>query len=515
MDRNITYRRLFFMKELRFMLGVRYAHFIRLTALISAMLLSLGLALGGLNSLRKHMDDPFSNTVVVKIPGTYVDYTDEVVNDIMDSSVMAKYNLQGCEFSQKDIEFIYKLGNTWNECRPVHFMMRSLNPQSALTRRILDEDPEILIRKTEHSYGYADPLDQMGFIVTEDMVEKLGLDPQTVSYLPYAHDNDAEFLVMFPVIAVVSKLPDKADMAVLDGLALQMNVQAQGERVLYDVWQSSADFKILFSGADSTAIDGILKKSGLLEKTLRGEYWMQIFPMDKRNALTEVSMYMDDLVDFEARKDMVKELKAMVGGEVKVWLSVGTTASDLTGTGASVKRNSLNFIFDKEGLEGLTEFGILLDSLSGKNLALDLSQIQSSKNFARVANLTYSLGAGMFLFCLLGMVFYMNNMVVNHMERSKSGLGTLSAFGLSIRDLSNIYGGIVISFCLAAYGISLLVVGTIKAVLWIWDLSPVLDLFNPYILIASFVCLSIVMLSVRYAMLGYLRKTPGDLIFKR
>jgi hypothetical protein len=119
------------------------------------------------------------------------------------------------------------------------------------------------------------------------------------------------------------------------------------------------------------------------------------------------------------------------------------------------------------------------------------------------------LGAGMFLFCLLGMVFYMNHMVVNQMERSKQGLGTLSAFGLSIKALSGIYRTIVVTYIFIAFVAAFIVVFCIKLLISFWDFDHLLYVFH------TAICLFFVMISLHFIAMKYLRRTPGDLIFNR
>lgn len=119
------------------------------------------------------------------------------------------------------------------------------------------------------------------------------------------------------------------------------------------------------------------------------------------------------------------------------------------------------------------------------------------------------------MFCLLGMVFYMNHMVQNHLYRNRQGLGTLAAFGLSRRDLNGMYSQIIILYTVFATGVGFLLVLVVKGILELLGTGSYLVILHPYLFVAILLGWGVVILSTRRSIHQYLQKTPGDLIFNR
>lgn len=492
-----------FKREFSALTGKRLGALLRLTLLFTAMILALGGSLGGVRELQTRMKDPFTSSVEIPIPYVQPEFAQAIMDSFLLPAVRDSLKIDEAEFSQVTHEVFLNLADR----APRWFKVRTLKVSSRITDRILGPG-DILLRQVR-SFDPKDPGTQCGFIVTEKMVRDLGLDPATVEYVPMMIGDDAGTLLLMPVIAVVRSLPERTDLAVLESMALllQGDLNQTGLVRLYDIDQ---ELNVILSGdLDSAGFRQLLDSQGLGADVYHTSFQRQRF--DHRKPIYQVRINTTRSLDHAGKAAWVARLRAGTPDQ-GVWLTFPLYCRDLAGQpGISLNKHRLHFLF--HDLSRMSDFERRLGEVS--DLTADLSKIESSKNFDIVARLTFGLSMGLFLFCLLGMVFSMNQLVENHLMRSRAGLGTLAAFGMSRRAFSTLYARVILAFVGLALLISLSFCTLVKGMLYILGKEHLLVLFDGRILLALVLGGLAVFISVRLAISRHLRYSPGDLVFNR
>lgn len=494
---------LFLRREMAALMGHRYQRLYRLSLLIMAMLLALGFALGGLATLRERMDDPFTQTLEVAIPFSGAAEAEQLLQTFLQPAYRDSFFLESGEFAQVSFEWLRHPDTG----RGLLFRTRSLAPASPLTQRILSQDADILIREGPLvANGHPDM--PCGLVVTRDVLLQLGLDPATVQYLPYQLSDLDDFTLLLPVSAVVRRLPDNCDLALSDNMAMLRN-DPYGTG-----WVSPFDqdgrLSLLVPGSNADAIGQRLKEAPFANAITRIK--TEQLELDRTHSYVRTDLFLSENLDMDARQAWRTRLQQYLAPEGRVLLTFPLYCRELPAGGAHVlRKHRINFFFSK--LDRVREFEQSLQQASG--LSVDLSRIESSRNFALVARLTSALSSGLFLFCLLGMVFFMEHLVRAHLHQHRQGLGTMAAFGLSETDLRRIYLAVLLRYNLAASGLAILWTLLIKGLLMVFGNGHLLQLSSLYIPGALVLCWLVVLLSTYRSIQYYLRRTPGDLIFNR
>lgn len=497
------YRRLFVRRELYALMGPAYRRLYRLALLVTAMLLALGFALGGLRTLRERMDDPFTHTLEVPVPFSGVAEADRWKETFLEPASRDSFLIEAAEFSQVSFEWIRHAETGLS----VPLRTRSLAPQSPLTRRILSETGDILLRRGKLDLeGHPDA--PCGLVVTREVLERLGYDPGTMQYIPYQLSDLGDFTLLLPVTAVVRRLPDNCDMAMSDNMAILRNEPyATGLVAPFD---SDGRLSFLVPGKDTAGLENRLRQAPFAADIIRIK--TEALALDQRHPYVRLDLFMSDNLDMAARQVWRDRLQQYLDPDDRVLLTFPVYCRELTAESPfALRKHRINFFFSR--LDRVREFEQSLYQLSG--LSVDLSRIESSRNFALVARLTSALSIALFLFCLLGMVFFMEHLVRSHLHEHRQGLGTLAAFGLSETEMRRMYMQVLLRYTLYATGLAMAATLLVKGLLHAVGQGHLLLLASPFIPAALVLCGLVVLVSTRKSIHFYLRRTPGDLIFNR
>ena len=184
------------------------------------------------------------------------------------------------------------------------------------------------------------------------------------------------------------------------------------------------------------------------------------------------------------------------------------------------------FQFQKDRLTSIQQFNSFLKTETlhdKKTLSIDMSVIESKKNFDLFNKLATLLSMALIFFSIFSIVLYITNLIVSHISKNKMNLGTLKAFGLSNNSIILIYSSISIALITSAfifsYFISALVgnfsINLIARWFEIGDSSTLNYISDSiYSLILFFIIIP--SLCIYYKLWITLRdSTPGDLIYER
>lgn len=497
------YYHILFKREFNALLGSGSRSFIRLVVLLTAMIAAIGFALGGISILRDRMDDPFTYTLDVPIPIGSQDLATSIRDTFLTRESRDSFFIVDGEFSQVTFEWMYNYQDSTSNW----YRTRSLSMDSKLADRILS-DPDILIRRI-HPFSIQDPGSQCGVIATEDAIRAIGLSTATASYLPFTLGDADPYIIYFPLLAIVKRLPDKCDIAVPDPLALLLRSDHDASGFL-SIHERNQDIILLVEEKiDSQTLDKVF--SSLVTKNKVYHFDLEELSFDRDTRFKKIRITLQLPQSFEEKLQWVDALRKMLP-QNRILFTVPTYCRDLTQMDQyQLRRHRISFQFSD--LSRVREFERKLNISFG--LSVDMARIESSRNFSLVTALTWGLGLGMFFFCLLGMVFSMDQLVENHLQRSRTGLGTLAAFGLSGKTMARVFIRAILSFVLLASFCAFLVTCLFKLLLYFFGLSPYLILFDYRIFIALFISWVIVYISIKRGIAGHLRKTPGDLVYNR
>jgi len=187
--------------------------------------------------------------------------------------------------------------------------------------------------------------------------------------------------------------------------------------------------------------------------------------------------------------------------------------------------------FNFTNLKKIRSFNNFLDSSlndpdKGKIFSIDLAQVMSKENYSLVATLT-RLGIILLIsFSTFAIIYFLNQLVRNHLIKIKPNIGTFQAFGLDNRTLSRMYGLTILIFIaicllisLAACGLFYLCFGNFLAgQIGIGDMSTN-GLFFVVMNIWTYLVIILLLISSWLVNNMYLRRffdnTPGDLVYGR
>lgn len=211
------YLNLLAQRESGVVLGKKWFNLWLLTAVLTAIFLSIAFSNGSMIYLSEKMNDPFTNWVNIT-NGFGSDKFDEFRNAILDSTIQKHY---GFSDVQSDNYFSYNMLGKNNK---IHYLQcrffERLNCN--LVKAILSEDNVI------NGCAIPDSLLQnetFGFIITLDVLHKLGYDekniPAYINYVSFSRGADTFGVKMIdeehaaapvPLLGVVRRLPMNMDM---------------------------------------------------------------------------------------------------------------------------------------------------------------------------------------------------------------------------------------------------------------------------------------------------------------
>ena len=380
------------------------------------------------------------------------------------------------------------------------------NPKSeykiAQIRKGMDNDPIINDFKG-HSFNYKG----WGCIVTKGFLKELGYQTEQVPYISYLKNiNGLDNFIKIPVEGIIDDLPDYLDMIV--GEKLYESFQD------FDYWQElitqsyNNDYLRLFVESSNLEIESKILEYGLNK-------------ID-HNIFCKGFLYEKNGVDSLTKIQILKDLNSFNNiHEVFDFYRISSNNSN-----EDFPEDKYVFQFHNDSINKIKDFNNILinEFKDGKKfLKIDLSIINSKKNFDIIKDLVELLSKAIYVLGLLSIFLYLWNLIVNHINSNKKNLGTLKAFGLSNFTIVGIYSFISITMIV----ISLMVAFVVSFLLGqnIMDfLTNVLNLDNlsemkflseeiKYLFLTFIVVPSFILILMIHNKLT--NKTPGDLIYER
>ena len=375
--------------------------------------------------------------------------------------------------------------------------------KSAQIRKGMDRDPTIK-DLSKHTFDYKG----WGCIVTKGFLKELGYYQKNQPYISYLKNIQGEdVFIKIPVEGIIDDLPDYLDMIV--GEKLYKSFQD------IDYWQElitqkyNNNYLRLFVDTSNSKIESKLLKYGFNEIDHNNFSKGNLYERNNIDSLSKIKI----LQDFNPFKNNIHEVFDFYR------ISLSNLNEDFP-------EDKYVFQFHNDSINKIKDFNKILISQyrDGKNfLKIDLSIINSKKNFDIIKDLVELLSKAIYFLSLLSIFLYLWNLIVNHINSNKKNLGTLKAFGLSNFTIVGIYSFISITMIVISLMVAFLVsfflgqniMDFLTNILNLDNLSEmkflseeIKDLFLIFIVIPTF----ILVLMIYNKLNG---QTPGDLIYER
>ena len=405
-----------------------------------------------------------------------------------------------------------------NGTRQFHAIGRTVNPGDEIFKKINESKNRVLA-----TAGFEES--DIGLIVTREMLDELGYKDVPSHINMSTPDQNNEYRpVPIPMKAVVKQLPGKSHFISTPYFYTKrfysrykpFNILDEEYSWQLEFFTPAEKSEARITGKELMDLIGTVPdwKDALLDYTVEdySECFMDGFKIriifnEDWATHDSLDMIMEKIrTEFMPRKELTRIYSFNLSGNEPIQQKYDYL---------SVYFNSLDYI---------REFQSYIEK--NHKLKIDMSSVESKENYNFVSRLTRIITVFLIGFSILGIVFFIINVLKSHIEKIKQNLGTFKAFGLSNRSLIRIYVYISVRFLvlsglaalILAYAIGSL--GAIRSFLTIFNTvveenQDYFDLLNwvTYAAVISIVVVNAVI--VRFSLAGILSRTPGDLIYSR
>jgi len=509
---------LFFNKEGKELLGHRKKNLFILITLLFFTFITIGLANGSLDYLKKKMDDPFVKFVDIEVPYFKVSKIPEIqINLNNDSVLKQKYcykNVQGYNIFW--LNFYGK--NKRGKLGSFNFTGRTIGLDNPILLEIYNKKNLIKGRKFKNKMDH-------GIIVTMDLLEKIGLD-SNVSYLPFYFKFDTEINIdtisPIPIVAIVEELPGLCDFATTPYFFSQRQIghkinpfnpiYTKKEIIFYTAMDSIKAYEL------KNSLNNIINELKIKKKydagidiysnnesykkgyNIKINFWIKP-KADSLKIISNILKKHEDLKQFEFQQVYKLPFDSNINYEKYDYFTIN---------------------FSK--LDKIRKFKEFFESKYG--LTIDMAKVEAMENYHFITKLTRIISLILLFFSVLSICMFVANILTRHLEKIHMNIGTFKAFGIDNNTLLKIYMIITYMFIGVSMLVSFLlswlfgIVNGFKYLLSIFKLEIEKDqsyfnLFDDWTLFAILIILFISFI-VLYRCAGkILKKSPGDLIYSR
>lgn len=493
------FQQIFFRNELKSLLGKGRSSLYVLTLIYTLTWLSLGYAIGGLSTLAKRMENPYTNWVDWAIPSGNSDILFSVQNYLSDPVIRDSFFLKDVQGYGREMRLFLH-----NKTKEGYYKRgRTMEFDEELFQRILrSEDNNVLAGLIDIDENTDIPM--CGLVVRAEMLRALGYDePADQRILPVPLDSQ---IVYLPIIAVVQDLPNLCDFICSPNLFNALNESFDKTGFLPSKSGSAYSFSLLIDEPDADKVAATLRD-------IPG-----IYPINKVNkspiVLNSREMVYRYQVVFEESYPS-DSLSLIVKSIKQHWPAPGKIQDDWEWECPAEYGEVLEAYyaaFNFKQLDRVRPFKRLMQERFGVELSMD--QIEAKENFALVSNLTYLISIGLFLFSIISIILFINSKLRNHLEQNKANLGTFKAFGLNNKMLVRIYVSVILAFLLLGFVLPTILAGILEMLNSIFHFT-IVTMFDIRIVLA-FIVLFIACFWVSSRTIStILQDTPGNLIYGR
>ena len=528
------YLKLLMAREGKEVLGRNGANLWILTFVLVATFTSIAFSDGSMIYLKDKMADPFTNWVSIN-----KSVTNEAFNNFREQLLRPE---MADSFDYRDVLMDHQLGlNIQGNSRSDYLVIRFFEHlHTSIVSAILDKGNVVKGCQVDSTILTDNTL---GFIVTLDAMKKIGFTekdlPAYIYFLAsvkpeHVYDINLDSLglkpvfsnksgfvpVALPILAVVHKLPNNADMVSSDFFYRQYHVEEVKKS--FDIVTHEADYlhHLIYWVSDEVGFDvfsQFVKQAGKdISVYDESKNYLSMKPWKSGKMITvdmggesqpiEVFNQMNNAVSRKWDKSQVQRVYKLDTDE-----SVQAPRGDFI----SVEFRSLNHIreFEDFAKNGEYEKGKKYD------ISIEMEKVHSMENFNAVTVMAAILSSAMVIFSIVCIIMFLVNMLQGYFQKVKRNLGTFKAFGMNTRELTQVYILILITIVFVAVILALMITWAIQGVLPLLGFEKdgfnYLSLWNTTTYVATAVVLASTILTVIIVMTRMMKQTPGDLIYDR
>lgn len=505
-----------------------------LSLVLVATFISIAFSNGSLDYLRDKMEDPFTNWVnIERKDGARIEDFREA---LADNGIKKQYGFYDV---QADSEFGIRMPcikNNNTHYMEIRYFERM---QSDLVAEILKEDN--VIGNAVHPNDLTD--NSLGFVITQRAFEELGYDldsiPAYIDYYSYSpradtlideviyedgsYGKETYVRAPIPLLAVVKRLPMNMDIIAgkffltqwyfAEPSRLNMNNPVYFQNLLFFVSpKAEGRFKDIVKEIlpdsivkDRNADDMVLERTDdLILEHLRTWKRGHIFQLSLGNVQPSVKECQ------QITKKILSQFPTIDVQRVYDYQTVDKPDEMYQGF------SNLSLSFSR--LDSISSFDYYAKSKF--NVRVEMSQIESKKNFYAVSVMANILSWAMIVFAIVCILIFIVNMLQSYFQKVKRNLGTFKAFGISSSELTRVYVLIMLGITLAAIVIALLVEQLLQWMLPMLGMLKdgefnLLSLWQGNTWLAIGIIIVATVITVTLVMRNLLKQTPGDLIYDR
>lgn len=246
-------------------------------------------------------------------------------------------------------------------------------------------------------------------------------------------------------------------------------------------------------------------------------------PPTHRNRIT---IHLKEAAQLGDRRQLFKRVREEIASADPIMEADGSFLRPGDGPDRGNGRDKFhNFSLKFNALDSVQQVSEVLAS-EPLGVELDLSKVESLKNFNIVAVLTNILAVMLLIFAVAAVAIFINNLVQSHLDHIKQNLGTFRAFGITKAFLVRAYAFIIarllltavgiagaLLLCLNAIGILGLMLSALKVSDSVAGLS--LDVFSLNVALLVVVLFIVALAAAVRSTSKVLKAPPGDLIYNR
>ena len=509
------FRKMFYEKEGLILLGKRNKNLWTLVAILFITFSAIGFASGSLQYLERKMDDPYVNWVNVNIPYTQNGDEGQVVKDRLNIDSVAKTN-----YNFKNVTAYFRY--------PLAFQSIEANGTIERIGRSIDVDDPILyeiFKKKNRVAGY--PFrneNDIGIIVTEEFLSEFGY-PEDAAFINMAlalDKNNQEF-VPLPIVAVLKELPGMTKFATTPYFR-----QLRKEPVRGNPFRRDATKELIFFAAGDS-LNGVICYQALKK------YFEQNTELSNLSPWVSSNKYIQSYKEgTEISISFLEELSLNRLDEIYSKMLVSPRLSKIKDDLIRIYSFRTYPIYEYSNYDFLAINFIDLSEVrafkkyfyENHKLRIDIAQIEAKENYSYVSKLTLIISSILIVFSVIVIAMFISNLLKSHLDKIKSNIGTFKAFGLSNKDILDIYLKLSMWFVLIAMFIAFIfsmlfgLSGGVRIGLAIMNASiepneNYFHLFNYWLLTSVILVLIVSVLVINKTAKEILKKTTGDLIYNR
>lgn len=503
--RDSDFLTLFFNNEYDSLAGVSNKRITTLFIILLVTFLALAFAIGSIDYLSTKMSNPFTNWVDMPILYNYNKGSIEKMKNSLESQQEKdKYKLKSItEYAKFSPKFFH------NQTKETFYIPGiTLDVSGDLLKKILSpKDQNVLSGQELKSDESLRESDFDKIIVTETLLNDLGYsDIDGQKKIAIAYDTLRFYA---DILAVVKELPNLSGFACFPKLYNWLAVSNDKTFCLSYTGQVNK-FHIIAEGTTSTNLQNIFQ-SNITSHSL-ANLKESDFTINEYQPHKKYTIYLEDWYPVEQLQQVTSQLLSNLKAR-------NIQATFLSNWDCSVdpKFNNIKsppyLAFNFNQLDQVRPFK---DYMRNEyDVEISMNQIESKETFSLVSQLTLIISSILFLFGLTSIVFYVNSLLKNHLEKIKSNLGTFKAFGLNNDSLTSNYRKIILLFLIIATITAFAIASIIVVLEEILSTNSCLNLYNGWVLLAVIILIFLSYIISERTIKNILMHTPGDLIYNR